>query len=73
MQARWLSNAHMKQTQVTGETMSENYGRRCANAMNAKDIPLYHHLKQQFNMTKASAAYEMQSQFDKAYRENRVI
>ncbi len=63
------------------ETQSENYGRRCADAMNAHDVSLYNALKQQFNHRKAAASFtagtgaaadEMQSQFNAAYRANRV-
>ncbi len=64
------------------ETVAEEYGRRCADAMNAHDVSLYNILKSQFNARKASASFtagtgaaadEMNSQFNASYRANRVI
>jgi hypothetical protein len=75
-------NAARDAVQIQTETVAENYGRRCADAMNARDVSLYNVLKQQFNHRKAAAslsagtgaaADEMQSQFNAAYRENRII
>jgi len=66
-------------TETQTETVAENYGRRCADAMNAHDVSLYNVLKQQFNHRKAAAslsagtgaaADEMQSQFNASYRAN---
>jgi hypothetical protein len=67
---------------VASETIAAEYGRRCADAMNAHDVSLYNVLKQQFNHRKAAAsltagtgnaADAMQSQFNASYRANRII